>query len=201
MGWQIEHDTEREYKDMTKVARLMGCVAAAWLFGAGIGNAATISFIAATGAATNAPALSNPQNIAGTATGTVGLVFTTDTIEFSVTPNTGTATVVNVLNDPGTGTPSFPNEFFRIVRDTTGGAIVLAATAATNTAVVSNLVAGVNYFLEFNSDTPVGNTGLSTFHVQVPLVPLPGALVLFGTVLGAGGLLMRRRRDRAAAAV
>ena len=186
---------------MTKVARLMGCVAAAWLFGAGIGNAATISFIAATGSASDSPALSNPQNIAGTATGTVGLVFTTDTVEFSVTPNTGSATVVNVLNDPGTGTPSYPNELFRIVRDTVGGTVVLAATAASNTPALVSLLSGVNYFLEFSSSAPVGAIGLSTWHVQVPNAPLPGALFLFGTVLGAGGLLMRRRRDRAAAAV
>jgi hypothetical protein len=179
---------------MTKIARLMGCVAAAWLFGAGVGNAATITLGPFSGTGLVATQ-DDAQNIGGHVTSLSALVSLSDWVEFTIAPSTLTAVVVDVLNKPFTSTPSFPNEFFQITVGSTSGAVVFGPTAASDNPVTVTLTTGLSYFLELTSDSPSG-VGRSDFALSVPSdTPIPGALLLFGTVLGAGGLLMRRRRD------
>ena len=192
---------------MSKGARLLGCVAAAWLLGAGVGNAATITLIGSSGAGLTANQ-DDAQDVGGNVTSTSALAFLSDWVEFFIAPSTLTTVTVDVLANK-LGLPSFPDEMFQVVASAPNGPIVFAPTAALNIPTPILLSTGFDYFLELSSSTPTG-TGHSDFALAVPSggndssTPLPGALVLFGTVFGAGGLLLRRRRNRgelAAAAV
>jgi len=195
---------------LSRRTRLLGCVAGALLFGTGAANAATITWVADqfTG---SVPLLTGsgqltPQEIGGTVTAAGALSYLSDWVEFTVAPTTGTTVTVDVLANL-TGAASFPNEFFRLTSVTTSGAVVLApvgVTTGSNTPVTTTLTGGVNYFLELTSRAPLVPPGNSSFNVTVPTgaggtTPLPGALVLFGTVLAGAGLFMRRRRDGGAA--
>jgi len=197
---------------MSNVTRLLGCVAAVWLLGAGVGSASTISLDAFSLAHSGSASLGtadqvDPQDITGTVNSHSALVYSKDWVEFHVTPSSGTSVSVDVLPKPGTiSTPSFPSEFFKLVSGATisglgttatGGTLVTGPTAVTSaSATTLFLTGGIEYFLELNSGTPSG-LGQSQFALSTPL---PGALVLFGSVLGLGGLLMRRRNKRDAVA-
>jgi hypothetical protein len=193
--------------NMSKGARLLGCMAAAWLLGAGVGNAAIITLGPFSGTGLSATQ-DDAQDVSGTVADFSALLFTSDWVEFTIAPSTLTTVTVDVLANK-IGLPSFPDEMFQIAALSPVGPVVFGPTLALNIPTPVPLATGVSYFLELNSATPSGK-GHSDFALSVPSggndlsTPIPGALVLFGTVFGAGGLLMRRRRNRgelAAAAV
>ena len=186
---------------MSKVAYL-GCVAAVSLFAAGAANASSITLdsvlLTQTGGSSGA-SQTDTSDINGFVNSKSNLVYATDYIEFHVTPTSATDVNVNVLNNTHTNTPSFIGETYRITQGTVGGPVVLGPTTASNISTTVTLAGGVEYFLELNStgvQKPIGQSDLA-LSVQAPL---PGALLLFGSVFGAGGLLMRRRNKRAALA-
>jgi hypothetical protein len=166
--------------------------------GAGACNAATIVLdgfnFTEVGAVVGIAQQITPQKISGVVWSTGPLAFGVDWIQFHVLPTTSTSVVVDVLNNPGTNTASYPDELFRITSGSVGGPVVLPAQAASNVSTSVTLTGGVEYFLEMVSKTPA-ILGQSDQTLEVPAAtPLPGALALFGSVLGLGGLLMRRRR-------
>ena len=190
---------------MSKVTRLVGCVAGAWLLGVGVASASSITLDAFDLAFTTPTAGSSGASQTDTAdisafvNSKSNLVYTSDWIEFHVTPSTSAGMTVDVLNSPKNGNPSFVNEDFRITSGSKTGPIVFGPTLATNTLVPVTLTGGVEYFLELNSTGVNGAIGQTDVALSVA-APLPGALLLFGSVFGAGGLLMRRRNKGAALA-
>jgi hypothetical protein len=140
----------------------------------------------------------SPQLIAGVVWSEVALSYTNDWIEFHVTNNEYTLYVtVDALNDLANN-PSFPNYKFRIAQGSSGGPVVLGPTTVSNLTTPVLLSASVPYYLEFTSGTPLV-VGQSDLQLLAPnedprvATPLPAAFGLFGSVLGLGGLLMRRR--------
>jgi len=197
--------SQKESPMFSKGARV-GCVAGALLFGSGAVNAATLTY---EGNAGFFGVLSSPTLINGIILGSAALDWTSNYLEFEVAPATTATVTVDVLAG------GFPNETFRIVQASLLDPESPAAppgTVIANTSLVpgpfpaSNvgqqfvLSTGVDYFLELHSDKPaifgsadgsvsvLAGGGLGT-------VPLPSALVLFGSVLAGVGLFMRRRRD------
>jgi hypothetical protein len=166
-------------------------------------SAATVSLVGFGGAGLTA-IQSFPFEIDGGVLSSKALSYTSDFVEFTVTPTTPTTTVVDVLANKA-GTASFPKEFWRIVSGTTTGAVVVGPTGVTtgsNTPITATLIGGIDYFLELTSGTPLAGKGLgnSQFSVSVAATPIPGALVLFGSILaGAAGLVKRGRRQSALA--
>ena len=123
---------------MLNGTRLLGCVAAAWLLGGGVGNAASITLDAfnlfVTGAGSLGTAAQvDTADISGTANSHSALVYTKDWVEFHVTPTTLTTATVDVLNNPRTGLPTFPGETYRITSGTKTGTVVFGPTPVTNT--------------------------------------------------------------------
>jgi hypothetical protein len=190
---------------MSKVTRLVGCVAATWLLGVGVASAASITLdgfsLAFTGTGGNSNAFQiDTADIAGSVSSKSNLKYTTDWVEFHVTPTSVTSTTVDVLANPKNSLPSFAGETFQVTSGTTTGPVAFGPTGVTNTPVPIALTGGVEYFLELNSTAVNGSIGQSQFQLAVA-APLPGAMLLFGSVFGVGGLLMRRRNKRAALAV
>src|SRR5579862_7473556 len=189
---------------MSKVTYLVGCVATAFLFGVGAASASSITLdavnLAVTGTGSSSSAAQvDTADISGSVNSKSNLRYATDYVELHVTPTTSTGVVVDVLNNTRTNTPSFIGETYQIARGTVGGTDVLGPTAVNNTSTSVTLTGGTEYFLELNSTGVQAPIGQSQFTLSVQ-APLPGALLLFGSVFGAGGLLMRRRNKRAAVA-
>lgn len=166
-------------------------------------SAATINLVGSGGSGLTA-IQPFPYEIDGGVLSTAALSYTSDFVEFTVTPTAPTTTVVDVLANKA-GTASFPNEFWQIVSGSLTGSSVVGPTAVTtgsNTPITATLIGGVDYFLELTSGTPVKGLGIgnSQFSVSVAATPIPGALVLFGSILaGAAGLVKRGRRQLALA--
>src|SRR6266567_6488192 len=149
---------------MLNGTRLLGCVAAAWLLGGGVGNAASITLDAfnlfVTGAGSLGTAAQvDTADITGTANSHSALAYTSDWVEFHVTPTTLTTATVDVLNNPRTGLPTYPGETYRITSGTTTGPIVVGPTPVTNTPTALLLTGGTEYFLELASLSPAPGLG------------------------------------------
>jgi hypothetical protein len=187
---------------LSRSTRFLGCVAGALLFGSGAVNAATLILEGSVGLS---------SVIDGTNTlidadikGSAALAYTSDYVEFEVAPSTIGTVTVDVLAG------GYPSEMFRLVEASAlhpedPGAppnTVLAPgpLPPSNVPVPFALSSGVDYFLELTSLKPT-KLGAASASIEIltggglGTVPLPGGLVLFGTVLVGGGLFMRRRRD------
>src|ERR1700722_6992802 len=135
-------------------------------------SAATVNLVSTGGSGLTA-SQTFPYEIDGGVTSLAALSYTSDFVEFTVTPTTPTTTVVDVLANKK-GNPSFPKEFWQIVSGTTTGAVVLGPTPVTtgsNTPVTATLTGGVDYFLELTSGKPMAGLGNSQFTVSVAATP------------------------------
>lgn len=183
---------------MTKNARFVGLIVGGLLLGSGVVNAATITLVGELGLTAQQV---TSQLIAGGVSGTTALSFANDWVGFQVAPTTNTTVTVNALAG------GYTNAQYEVtansINSITSASVVVGPTAADNTALFQLLSAGTYYFLQLVSGTPTDGFGQSTYSLKVALsdggnggtTPLPGALVLFGTVLAGAGAFMRRRRD------
>jgi hypothetical protein len=147
---------------------------------ASIANAATLSFLGESGTGLTAT-LFGTNLISGSVNGDTALAFTSDWVEFTVTPTTSTTLNANTLAPPA----DYPGETWQVTSGSTTGSVVLASSA-NNIPASAVLTAGTDYFLELNSTKPTSGAG-SSFSVSVPSVaatPLPDTLALFAGGLG-----------------
>src|SRR6266567_315549 len=141
---------------MLNGTRLLGCVAAAWLLGGGVGNAASITLdgflLTVTGAGSLGTAAQvDTADITGTVNSHSALAYTADWVEFHVTPTTLTTATVDVLANPRTGLPTYPGETFQVTSGSVGGPLVFGPAPVTNIPVALLLTGGTEYFLELAS--------------------------------------------------
>lgn len=126
---------------------------------------------------------SGTASLSGTDTGNVALSYSTDWIEFTISPTSGAVASV-VVNSV---TP-YPNSFFEIGTGTFGTSNILGPSASNNTPFSVTLTSGTNYYMSFTSGTPTG-TGSQAFGI-VATTPESSSLVLLGFglvgVLGIG---------------
>ncbi len=135
--------------------------------------------------------------------GYAGAGDTTPTyLEFTVSPSSaGTNTTVDVNTGSG-----YPYVQFEVTQSSPSGPAVIPLQYANNTAVapISGFFSGVDYFLQLFAPAPA-TFGIAVTTVQLSgaspigglITPLPGTLILFGSVIAGAGLLMRRRRNGA----
>jgi hypothetical protein len=152
-----------------------------------VAGATTLSQVTTTGSVTFNSAISNPSELQGGVSGTTQLSYATNYEEFLVGgTNSSGAVNVDILS-----TNPYPGETWQLVQGTAGGTVVATGTPS-NAEVGVTLVAGDDYFLEFNStgapNSPGAQNGWS-----VEVTPLPGALLLFAGGLGLLGMTGMRK--------
>jgi len=162
----------------------------------GVASAATITLVTSNG--TNMSALQvGLQGIGGFVDGTTALSFSSDWVEFYVTP-AGTNTTVTVDDLAGA---LYPGEQWEI----TGPGLSIGAESANDTPTpIAIPFSGIanDYYLRLASSAPtVTDGGSSNFSLTVPLgsgtqTPLPGALALFAGGLGLLGATALRRSKK-----
>lgn len=194
---------------MLKISsQLIGCAVGAFCLGFGVANATTVTEVAlSSDMSLSGSNNTNPLFVTAFSGAALGTAPSTSTtwVAFTVSPSApGDITVDNLgLN--------FPSEQFAVVTNPTntlgtltGGTSVVALTSADNLPHAGSFTSGVTYFLELFSGPPT-TPGLSSGEIKISIggitTPLPGALVLFGTVLAGAGAFMRRRRDGSTAAL
>ena len=125
----------------------------------------------------------------------------THTYEFVYSPPPGLAAPLSVTTNNNNGVVEIPTLAIDWYKTTTSS-VALVADSIVGAGVATDnltLTGAGNYFLVLSGDV-TGLLGLYTLTVSTgkaltQLTPLPGALVLFGSALTGGVVLLRRRRS------
>lgn len=159
-----------------------------------IGNAATITPVTESGSVHTNPFFPpTPSVYSGIVTGSSQLSFTTDFLEFLLSPppspTVATTVTVNLLTSL-----AYAGETWQLCSSLACAVPLLAGTPS-NVGQTISLPTGADYWVEFASTAAPTPFGISTFSVSTP-TPLPGALPLLMAGLGVLGFGAWRKRSR-----